>query len=1174
MFLGDAVDERLKKMLEKLKREIFGTEPFQKLQLRVQSLQREEPVLIHGVAGSLLAFVAALVYEEVSRKALPAQLVLVASDAERAAMLRDDVELLLGSSIVRYFSDEHTHRVGISAPVSISQIETLRTLARRQSAVVVTHPLALLEKLPSPAAYGERVIEIELGRDVPFEKLLSDLRQLGFEKKDFVEGYGDFAVRGGIVDVFPFVGENPIRLEFWGNSVESIRQFDVLSQRSIKELHSVQIVPDLLSRRDGTQEQTLEQSLFDYLIQDAIILLDDPALIKKEIDDAYISFDRSLFTWDAIDRSIQSFRRIIHSLISNPRPEIPNPPSEIHLGSVSQPAFNGSVKALYSNLQSLAKQGYSIYLLCDTQPLAERLQELIEEIETSPDIEDSLWRTDIALRDRTPESETEVFYSAPQLSTINYQLLTESVHHGFILPSARLAVYTEHEIFGRGRRRGDRKHYKVRGFSLRELQALKRGDYVVHKDFGIGKFDRLERIKVGNVEQEVMKILYAENDVLYVNIHHLTQVQKYSSKEGHIPKLSRLGSGEWDRLKERAKKRIKDIARDLISLYAARRKETGFAFSPDSHWQKELEASFIYEDTPDQARATLEVKQDMEREFPMDRLICGDVGFGKTEIAVRAAFKAVLDGKQVALLVPTTILAVQHHNTFIDRLSKYSVNVEMLSRFRSRKEQAAILDGLATGRIDVIIGTHRLLSKDIRFKDLGLLIIDEEHRFGVEAKEKLRKLKMNVDTLTLTATPIPRTLHFSLIGARDLSIINTPPRNRLPIITEIVEFDIRLIRDAILKEIHRGGQVYFVHDNVHRIDDMCRYLQEQIPEARFRVAHGQMRSSHLEKTMVDFLQKRFDVLVCTKIIESGLDIPNVNTIVINRADRFGMAELYQLRGRVGRSSVQAYAYLLVPPISSLPKTTIRRLQALEEFTELGSGFNLAMRDLEIRGAGNLLGAEQSGFIEEMGFEMYERVLQEAVEELKQQEFQEVFAETATTKRERTYGPVGKTQAVIDSEIDAYIPDFYVESDTERLDIYRRLSKASSQAEIDSIREELKDRFGEYPEEVENLLKIVELRLLASGAGFAQLSLKADKLTITLPDENDEEFYGTSNQSNAPFQKLMEMLAGEYKQQARLRQEGKKLLLEFTLASGDDKAPRIIQARAILERIVRMEIVST
>jgi transcription-repair coupling factor (superfamily II helicase) len=1186
-------------MIEKLKQEIFRTELFGKLKTEVVALSRERPLLLHGVAGSLLAFVAAAVYEEIPGNESPAQLVLVASDSERAATLRDDVELLLGTGSVRYFSDEHTHLRAVAAPAAIPQIETLSALARNEGVVVVTHPLALLERLPSSQAFSTRTIEIEAKKEFPFERLLRDLPRLGFEKKDFVEGYGDFAVRGGIVDVFPFVGENPIRLEFWGNTVESIREFDALSQRSVNELQSVELIPNLLAEQEQSEEEVEgdrhSHSLFDYLAEDTIILLDDPAMIEREVSEFGKGADVDLFDWSTIENAMRRFRRIIHTGISGAKSEAGDlladqagSKSKIDIDSISQPSFNSSVNALYSNIKSLATQDYFIYLLCDTQPLADRLNELIEEVATRPEREFISRRVDDAV-ETSVSPDPKASYSDQSLSssgaeeshsaplTIDYQLLTESVHHGFVFPAAHLAVYTEHEIFGRGRRRGDSRKHRFKGFSLRELQALRRGDYVVHTDFGIGKFDRLQKIKVGNIEQEVMKLLYAENDVLYVNINHLNRVEKYSSKEGHVPKLNRLGSGEWARLKDRAKRRIKDIARDLIALYAARKKEAGIAFSPDSHWQKELEASFIYEDTPDQARATLDVKRDMEEQSPMDRLICGDVGFGKTEVAVRAAFKAVMDGKQVALLVPTTILALQHHSTFIDRLSKYSVNVEMLSRFRSRKEQAAILEALKTGRIDVIIGTHRLLSKDIRFKDLGLLIIDEEHRFGVEAKERLRKLRTNVDTLTLTATPIPRTLHFSLIGTRDLSIINTPPRNRLSIITEIVEFDVRLIHDAILKEIHRSGpaparsgQVYFVHDNIQHIDDMCAYLQEHIPEARFRVAHGRMRSTQLERVMLEFLQKKFDVLVCTKIIESGLDIPNVNTIIINRADRFGMAELYQLRGRVGRSNVQAYAYLVVPPISSLPKATIRRVQAVEEFTELGSGFNLAMRDLEIRGTGNLLGAEQSGFIEGMGFEMYEKVLEEALEELKQQEFQGVFAGTAAVRPEGTYGTLGKTETVIDSDLEAYIPDFYVESDTERLDVYRRLSRTPSDAEVQAIREELVDRFGEYPEEVENLLRLVELRLLASRGKFSQVSLKEGKVSITLPDESNQQFYGTQDQSDAPFQRIMAKVAGEYKARAKLRQEGKTLTLEFLLGSTGKNRDRIIQAREILEELAHME----
>ncbi len=628
-----------------------------------------------------------------------------------------------------------------------------------------------------------------------------------------------------------------------------------------------------------------------------------------------------------------------------------------------------------------------------------------------------------------------------------------------------------------------------------------------------------------------------EKGILFVNLNYINRIQKYSSAEGHTPKLSKLGGGEWEKLKARAKKKIKDIARDLILLYAKRKSEEGVPFSPDTHWQKEMEASFMFEDTPDQAAATADVKKDMENASPMDRLVCGDVGFGKTEIAVRAAFKAVLNNKQVAVLVPTTILAQQHFTTFSDRLSRYPVRIASLSRFKSTKEQNGIVEGLQNGTIDIVIGTHRLLSKDVRFKDLGLLVIDEEQRFGVAAKEKLRTLRSNVDTLTLTATPIPRTLHFSLMGARDLSIINTPPRNRLPIYTEIAQFDKKILREAVLKELHRGGQVYIVNDRVENIDSFAATLQEYIPEARFRVAHGQLKGHELEKVMLDFLEKKCDVLVATKIIESGLDIPNVNTIIINRADRFGLAELYQLRGRVGRSNVQAYSYLLVPPISILPKATLRRLQAIEEFTELGSGFNLAMRDLEIRGAGNMLGGEQSGFIMEMGFEMYTKTLEEAVGELKSQEFSELFL------AEQKTAPVSRTDTIIEADIDAYIPEFYVEDDAERLDIYRRLYKTETIKAADDIRLELIDRFGSSVEEVENLFMLSNLRVLASKAGFRKIEMNKRTLRLYFPPDTEKEFY-----DNGSFQSIMAK-AGEIRtHKVQLKQEGRQLLVHATLVN--------------------------
>ncbi|MDD8019424.1 MAG: transcription-repair coupling factor, partial [Bacteroidota bacterium] len=648
---------------------------------------------------------------------------------------------------------------------------------------------------------------------------------------------------------------------------------------------------------------------------------------------------------------------------------------------------------------------------------------------------------------------------------------------------------------------------------------------------------------------------YAEKGTLFVNLNYVTSIQKYSSAEGHEPKLNRLGSAEWEKLKARTKKKIKDIARDLIRLYAKRKMEDGFAFQPDTHWQKEMEASFMYDDTPDQLRTTLEVKADMERAHPMDRLVCGDVGFGKTEIAVRAAFKSVMNAKQTAVLVPTTILAQQHFNTFTDRLSRYPVRIALLSRFKSAKEQKETLQQLAAGNVDIIIGTHRLLSKDVKFKDLGLLVIDEEQRFGVSAKEKLRALKLNVDTLTLTATPIPRTLHFSLMGARDLSVINTPPRNRLPIHTEIATFNKKLIREAIIHEIHRGGQVFVVNDKVSNIDLFTAALRDAIPEARFHVAHGQMEGHELEKVIIGFLEKKFDVLVTTKIVESGVDIPSVNTIIINRADKFGLAELYQLRGRVGRSNVQAFAYLLVPPIEILPKQTLRRLQAIEEFTELGSGFNLAMRDLEIRGAGNMLGGEQSGFIMEMGFEMYTKILEDAVAELKEQEFASVFAETVF----QTKAKLIETQ--IEADLEAYIPEFYVESDTERLDIYRRLYKTTSQTEVDELRAELIDRFGAPMEEVDNLFALAAIRVLASHSSIRKVEMNNRTLRLYLPTDEDKQFY-----ESGKFQDIMASVAATKDFQISLKQQEKNLFLQ-TFLKNSEGIERVDEAKVIIEKIV-------
>lgn len=1168
-FSATRIEECCNGMIETIRKKIEDSEPFQRMNTALQSLHPGITMRLQGVSGSLMAFVVSCIFEVVRK-----QVVLVVPDRDRAEQLRDDCALLLGESSVQLFIAGPSHSaklLDMTAP--IAQMETLRALSQNERKLVVASAEALTAPLPEPHQFKERSIELTLTKEYPFEQLIQNLTNLGFMRKDFIEEYGDFAVRGGILDVFPFIGDHPIRCEFWGDSIESIREFDVLTQRSIRELQTASIVARLNPYHPDSQtslptpedsENQFQESIFEYLDNDALLFFDEPLLIEKEIDELHQEGYINIFNWNTLDSKAKAFPRIDHSILNRIQSE-----ECIDFQSHAQPPMGGSIKRLIEQIQKYSAQDWATVLTCDTKEEGERLNELIEEELTSPasrvmelhhtrdetgimpDEDDASKHVD-EMKDVGDPSEIETVPFLP------YTLLLEALHSGFIYPPARIALLTEHELFGRLKRRGAVKRKRFKGFTQKEVQQLKRGDFVVHQDYGIGKFSGLQKIKVRGVEAEVMKLIYEEDDSLYVHLNFINRVQKYSSQEGHTPKLNKLGGSDWDRLKSRARKKIKDIARDLIKLYARRKHEQGFAYAPDTHWQKEMEASFLYEDTPDQAKSTLDVKHDMELLSPMDRLICGDVGFGKTEVAVRAAFKAVMNGKQVAVLVPTTILAQQHFNTFQDRLERYSVRLESLTRFRARKEQVGALNDLREGKVDIVIGTHRLLSKDVAFKDLGLLIVDEEQRFGVAAKEKLRQLRANVDTLTLTATPIPRTLQFSLMGARDLSIINTPPRNRIPIQTEIAQFDPQLIREAILKELHRGGQVYFVHDRVHDIDRIQSILEEHIPKARFHVAHGQMKGHELEKAMMDFLNKKYDVLICTKIIESGIDIPNVNTIIINRADRFGLAELYQLRGRVGRSNIQAYAYLLTPPLSVLPQITLRRLQAIQEFTELGSGFNLAMRDLEIRGAGNLLGGEQSGFILEMGFEMYQRVVEEAVAELKDEEFQDLAVQ------EKDAGVAKKRETIIETDIEALIPDIYIEQDSERLDIYRRLYRCSTLEEVQTMRGELQDRFGEYPVEVEHLFRLVELKIVAARIGFMKMELSGEVLLMHFPTPEEQQFY---EGESAPFQRMMKRIHELKQFQPKLRQDGKQLKLVARIPFRDDPKERL---KDIHQFIVELE----
>ena len=1154
-------------MIEAIRKKIEASSQFQRLTTAMKSLQPGSPVQLQGINGSLIGFVAAHLFG-----LRQTQLLLVVSDKDRAEQLRDDCEALLSDDQVCLYVSGPAHAaINLDMSAQIAQTETLRSLSHSERVLVIASAEALTAKLPTVKGFTDRAIEIEVKKEYPFEELIKKFTTMNFVKKDFVEEYGDFAVRGGILDIFPFVGDNPIRFEFWGDTVESIREFDVLSQRSIRELQTANVIASLhddypdhtvISQiPDSADEIETRVSIFDYLSSDALLLFDEPVLIEKEIEELQQEGYSDILNWKMIENDVNGFLRLDHTTIQNSRSG-----DNINFLSHSQPPFAGSIKRLIEQIQKTSDQGNTVYLASDTKEEGERLEELIEEELTAPDqlavrsqkLEDRSqndWNIDAITQSQIVDTSSSIdSYQSP----INYFLLPESFHSGFIYPPANIAIFTEHEIFGRLKRRGTTKRKMFKGFTQKEFQQLKRGDFVVHQDYGIGQFVGLQKIKVRGVETEVMKLVYENEDALYVHLNFIDRVQKYSSREGHTPKLNKLGGSDWGRLKLRARKKIKDIARDLIKLYARRKHEQGFAFAPDTHWQKEMEASFIYEDTPDQTKSTLDVKQDMEQLSPMDRLICGDVGYGKTEVAVRAAFKAVMNGKQVAVLVPTTILAHQHFHTFFDRVGRYSMRVESLTRFRSKNEQKEVLEALKEGKVDILIGTHRLLSKDVEFKDFGLLIIDEEQRFGVASKEKLRQLRASVDTLTLTATPIPRTLQFSLMGARDLSLINTPPRNRIPIQTEIAQFDLQLIHEAIMKELHRGGQVYFVHDRVQNIDLIRAMLEEHVPKARFHVAHGQMKGHELEKTMMDFLEKKYDVLLCTKIIESGIDIPSVNTIIVNRADRFGLAELYQLRGRVGRSNIQAYAYLLTPPLSVLPRVTLRRLQAIQEFTELGSGFNLAMRDLEIRGAGNLLGGEQTGFILEMGFEMYQRIMEEAVAELKEEEFEELAEKKIGGEKKL------KVETIIETDIEAFIPDFYIEHDAERMDIYRRLYRCDSLKDINLMRTELKDRFGDYPEEVEHLFLQIELKVVAAKVGFIKIELSGDTLALFFPPSEEKTFY---EGDDAPFQKIMGHIHELKQFHPHLKQDNKQLKLNTRIVLSEDQKERLNAVRVFLEKIV-------
>ena len=965
-----------------------------------------------------------------------------------------------------------------------------KNLADINSLIVINQTL-LNVRVPAPQGIIDKYISVKAEQSINFDDFTKGLMLNGFERKDYVASQGEIAIRGGIVDLFPIAWDNPIRIEFWGDQIESIREFDRISQRSIKEHKEVEFIGGLFGM-DSNDDFTV----FDYLAENCLIINDGiiSEILDESVKEKYDSFQKlNINQFDKADFNFSSFL---------------------------QPSFNISVKKLAHEIAKHNYSGFKIFVSADGKIHLDRIKELIE-------------------RSINELTDNELEYTVDKNKLFNsIYWLSETFSSGFISNDLRIAVFTEHQIFDRTRVKDLGKAKKSKGITLKEIQDLRIGEYVVHEDKGIGLFEGFKTVQMGGSNQDCVKLKFAGDDVLYVSLNYINKISKYSANEDAKPVLSKLGSPEWAKKKAKAKGKLKDIARNLIVLYAKRKAIPGYAFPADDLWQKEFEASFIYEDTPDQARATSEIKVDMESSSPMDRLVCGDVGFGKTEVAIRAAFKAAQSGKQVAVLVPTTILAQQHYMSFKDRFHNYPVNVDVISRFRSPRQQKEIIENTKAGKIDILIGTHRILSKDIIFKDLGLLVVDEEHRFGVAAKEKLRALRASIDTLTLTATPIPRTLNFSLMGARDLSVMETPPRNRTPVMTQIVEWDNDFIASAIENEVKRGGQIFFVSDKVHDLDKISVDLQKLVPNLRIATAHGQLPPHQLETIMEGFIEGKFDILLATKIIESGIDIPNANTIFINRAQNFGLAELYQLRGRVGRTNKQAFCYLLIPTTYKLNNMAVRRLQAIEEFTELGSGLQLAMRDLEIRGAGNLLGAEQSGFIIDIGFELFQKILDEAVTELKNEEFADVFG----IKEEDIKPKFSNEDIQIELDVDALFPTDFIPNETDRFIFYKKLYKVKDYKELNDIVNEIQDRYGKLPRPARNLIYAVKVRIAAIETGFVKIIIKSDKMICEFPPQDKNDYYEKA------FPLVIDYVTDL--PNVKLNQTKTKLLLEADIESKD------------------------
>ena len=1097
-------------------------------QLNVLLTKEKNRFQISNLVGSSLSFVIAETFKKTDKPYL-----LIFNDKEEAAYYLNDLEQLLGDKNVLFYPASYKRPYQIeetdNANVLLRAEVLNRINSRKKPAVIVTYPTALFEKVVTKKELEKNTLKIAVGENLSLDFVNEVLFEYKFKRVDFVTEPGDFSVRGGIIDVFSFSNDEPFRIEFFGDEIDSIRTFDVETQLSTEKLKKISIMPNVENK--ALQEN--RESFLKYISSKTVIFNKNIDLMIGSLDkifqkaeDAYKDLSKEIkhakpselfCDGEFIFEQLQEFSLVNFGSNSNPKNRPDRSEEEINFNTIPQPSFNKQFNLLIDNLEEYHKAGFTNYIFCANDQQAKRFHDIFDDADKE----------------------------------VHYETIVFPLYQGFVDVDAKIVCYTDHQIFERYHKFRLKNGYaKKQAITLQELNKLEIGDYVTHMDHGIGKFGGLQKIDVQGKKQEAIKLVYGERDILYVSIHSLHKISKFNGKDGKAPKIYKLGSGAWKKIKQKTKARVKHIAFNLIQLYAKRKLQKGFSFGPDTHIQHELEGSFMYEDTPDQFTATQDVKLDMEKEQPMDRLVCGDVGFGKTEVAVRAAFKAVDNGKQVAILVPTTILAFQHYQTFTERLKDFPIKIDYLNRFRTAKQKTEAINGVNDGSVDIIIGTHQLTNKRLEFKDLGLLIIDEEQKFGVAVKDKLKTLKENVDTLTLTATPIPRTLQFSLMAARDLSVIKTPPPNRHPIESNVIRFSEDVIRDAISYEISRGGQVFFIHNRIENIKEVAGLLQRLVPSAKIGIGHGQMEGKKLEGLMLGFMNNDFDVLVSTTIIESGLDVPNANTIFINNANNFGLSDLHQMRGRVGRSNKKAFCYFITPPYHMMTDDARKRIEALVLFSDLGSGINIAMKDLEIRGAGDLLGGEQSGFINDIGFDTYQKILQEAIEELKENEFAELYPTDNSKPKEYV------KEVTIDTDFEILFPDDYVNSITERLALYTKLGNLEKESELQIFETEIIDRFGEIPNQVEDLLDSVRIKWLAKELGLEKIILKQKRMIGYFVSNQQSDFYQTE-----AFSKMLKYVQQNGKSCVMKEKEtknGLRLLITFIRIDSVKTALTILQ----------------